>query len=143
MTQQPAEDSDKVTTASVKWWPWADLSVTVETVLAPPTNRWPDWHVRVHNVRSEAERATKTLRTVEGGFALFGRKTADGRDLPTLDTLPDDAEVGVTEGIIQTDDSVLGRDPKPGSTAVIHHGLLGSFFMDFDGRAGFRAARRS
>jgi hypothetical protein len=43
----------------------------------------------------------------------------------------------------QTDDGVLGRDPRPGSTAVIHHGALGSFFMDFDGRPGFRAERRS
>jgi hypothetical protein len=44
---------------------------------------------------------------------------------------------------IQTDDGVLGRDPKAGSTAVIHRGALGSFFMDFDGRPGFRAARRN
>jgi hypothetical protein len=43
----------------------------------------------------------------------------------------------------QTDDGVLGRDPRPGSTAVIRHGALGSFFIDFDGRPGFRAARRS
>jgi len=43
----------------------------------------------------------------------------------------------------QTDDGVLGRDPRSGSTAVIHHGALGSFFIDFDGRPGFRAARRS
>jgi hypothetical protein len=43
----------------------------------------------------------------------------------------------------QTDDGMLGRDPKPGSIALIRHGALGSFFMDFDGRPGFRATRLS
>jgi hypothetical protein len=53
--------------------------------------------------------------------------------------------IGLEDGAVwaQTDDGVLGRDPRPGSTAIIHRGALGSFFMDFDGRPGFRAARRS
>lgn len=43
----------------------------------------------------------------------------------------------------QIDNELVSPDPRPGSTAVIRHAALGSFFMDFDGRPGFRATRRS
>ena len=43
----------------------------------------------------------------------------------------------------QIDDNSLQSDPHKGSTVVIKKGILGSFFIDVDGRAGFRAHRDS
>ena len=99
----------------LEWWPWADKSVSVRTDLFPPADGWPDWHTRIHNIRmSESSKAGSsvtarpfTISTVEGGFAIFGCNTADGRDLPHLDSVPDDAELGITEGVFQTHDSIL------------------------------------
>ncbi len=42
-----------------------------------------------------------------------------------------------------TDDSTLYPGPRPGSTAVVRKGSLGSFFMNIDGKEDFKAARRS
>jgi hypothetical protein len=44
---------------------------------------------------------------------------------------------------VQIDNELVSPDPHPGSVAVVRHAALGSFFMDFDGRPGFRATRRS
>ncbi|KAF9876921.1 hypothetical protein CkaCkLH20_05767 [Colletotrichum karsti] len=39
-----ASGREEVQVASVKWYPWGDRAVSVDTTLIPPTNRWPDWH---------------------------------------------------------------------------------------------------
>lgn len=90
--------------ARVRWCPWGDGAVSVDTVLIPPTDRWPDWHVRVHRIR--CLRDLPSLETVEGGFALHGRTTADGRSLPKLE-ITGDAVPGHFEGIVSTDRSTL------------------------------------
>ena len=43
----------------------------------------------------------------------------------------------------QVDDNNLQSDPHKGSKVVIKRGVLGSFFIDVDGHAGFRAHRDS
>lgn len=43
----------------------------------------------------------------------------------------------------QIDDNDLQSDPHKGSKVVIKKGILGSFFIDVDGHAGFRAHRDS
>jgi hypothetical protein len=43
----------------------------------------------------------------------------------------------------QMDDAIIYPEPHAGSTAVIRRGTLSSFFMDIDGKPGFRAVRRS
>lgn len=43
----------------------------------------------------------------------------------------------------QIDDNNLQSDPHKGSKVVIKKGMLGSFFIDVDGHAGFRAQRES
>jgi hypothetical protein len=96
---------ETVATASVVWYPWGDQSVSVQTTLVPPTNRWPDWHVRIHRIRVHHD--ARTLHTVEGGFALLGRRKADGMPLPNLQELPSDAELGNTECTVQTAESAL------------------------------------
>lgn len=91
-------------TASVRWYPWGDRAVSVDTMLLSPTDRWPDWHVRIHRIRCSRE--IPSLHTVEGGFALYGRKSADGLVLPAAD-ITDDAVPGLFEGTVMTDHSTL------------------------------------
>ena len=91
--------------ASVKWYPWGDRQVEVETTLIPPCDRWPSWHIRVHRITVHAPLAS--LHTVEGGFATPGRRTKDGTKLQQLDSIGWEAGPGTTEGFIKADDKVL------------------------------------
>ncbi|KAH8884159.1 hypothetical protein GQ53DRAFT_698322, partial [Thozetella sp. PMI_491] len=93
-----------VTTASVRWYPWGDRTVAIDTILVPPTDRWPDWHIRIHRIRGTA---LSSLQTVEGGFAISGRQGSDEKRVPVLDELPTDAKVGSTSGVVKSEDSVL------------------------------------
>ncbi|KAK5048258.1 hypothetical protein LTR84_005928 [Exophiala bonariae] len=97
----------KVVTAEVTWHPWVDRSVIVKTTLVPPSEEWPDWHVRVHRIKTTE--AGKLLLTAEGGFAISGRRRKDGADLPLLDheALDEKATIGHVEGIIHEKDSIL------------------------------------
>ncbi|KAK0385388.1 hypothetical protein NLU13_7864 [Sarocladium strictum] len=90
--------------ASVRWYPWSDRAVSVTTTLIPPTDLWPDWHIRVHRIR--VHETLGTLHTVEGGFALSGRRLHDGSSLPVVTEIPPDATLGY-EGVIETPDSAL------------------------------------
>ncbi|TLD34259.1 hypothetical protein PspLS_00316 [Pyricularia sp. CBS 133598] len=99
---------EEVVAARMEWWPWGDLGVRVRTTLVPPTERWPDWHVRVHEVFvDDAGLVRDGLRTVEGGFAIGNRRLEDGKQVPDLDRLDDGAQVGSAEGILGVKDGVL------------------------------------
>ena len=96
--------AERMTTARVTWYPWGDRAASVDTLLIPPTDRWPDWHVRIHWIR--CLRDLPSLQLVEGGFALYGRSSADGRVLPTVE-IPDTAVLGDFEGVSSTDNETL------------------------------------
>ncbi|KAK7416185.1 hypothetical protein QQX98_005382 [Neonectria punicea] len=100
-----AKHTETITVATVRWRPWSDGQVEVETTLVPPTDTWPDWHVRVHRIRILSP--VRTLHTIEGGFASPSRRTKDGSKLPALNGLDDSTAIGKTEGILETEDSVL------------------------------------
>lgn len=93
-----------ISAASVRWFPWGDKQVEVNTTIIPPTDRWPDWHVRVHRVRFNSP--LRTLHTVEGGFASPGRRVKDGSKLPIIDSVGEDMNIG-TEGLLEEAESVL------------------------------------
>jgi hypothetical protein len=95
----------QVQAASVQWYPWGDRGVDVQTTLIPPTDRWPDWHVRVHRVRVNT--AIRSLHTVEGGFASPSRCSRDGKRLPDINKLSTDFDIGSSEGVLETSDSIL------------------------------------
>ena len=57
--------------------PWKD--VEVKTWLIPPNDAAPNWHIRLHFVKSNRD-----LLSAEGGFAIAGTRQADGRALATL-----------------------------------------------------------
>jgi len=98
---------EEVVAAATTWFPWVDRSVVVRTTLAPPTEDWPDWHVRVHQIK--ANQPCKLLLTAEGGFAISGRRQKDGSDLPELsqNIWDEGLELGLTEGILRDDKSIL------------------------------------
>ncbi|KAH6992574.1 hypothetical protein EDB82DRAFT_497027 [Fusarium venenatum] len=93
-----------VSVASVRWYPWGDRAVVIDTILLLPTSQWPDWHIRMHRIRCNIR--IPSLHTVEGGFAIYGRKAADGMNLPSVETI-DDAVPGKFEGTYSDDDSAL------------------------------------
>lgn len=98
------DKSETATAASVTWYPWGDRVVSVDTTLIPPTDRFPDWHTRVHRVRVQAP--IQTLHMTEGGFALLGRRQSDGRNLPELAQVEDEVAVG-HEGSMCEQDAVI------------------------------------
>jgi hypothetical protein len=57
-----------------EWKPWKD--VVVETTLVPPSAGYPNWHLRVHRIRTG-----RALMLSEGGFAMAGERSSDGRML--------------------------------------------------------------
>ncbi|KAK1982736.1 hypothetical protein LZ30DRAFT_655067 [Colletotrichum cereale] len=97
--------TEEVQAANARWYPWGDKAVSVDTTLIPPTERWPDWHVRIHRVKMNEK--SKTLHTVEGGFAISGRRKVDGTPLPILKAIPPNSTLGSTEGVIQDKQSTL------------------------------------
>jgi hypothetical protein len=92
---------------SVSWYPWADHSVLVRTTMIPPTSRWPDWHVRIHQIK--AARSTSRLFLAEGGFSVNGRQQSNHQELPELapESLRTHISVGNAEGVVTTNRSVL------------------------------------
>lgn len=80
------EDSNmpQITALVSRWRPWTNGSVEVETTLIPPSRKWPDWHVRVHRISSHGDPSLLSFNTVEGGFAIDGRKKTDKRIIPKL-----------------------------------------------------------
>jgi hypothetical protein len=93
-----------VPAATVTWWPWASRDVVVETTVFPPTTRWPDWHVRIHQI-TVLGRIGK-LFTAEGGFAVHGRHRKDTLGLRSICPvdLDHECDVGVSEGILELED---------------------------------------
>lgn len=95
---------EKIQTVSVEWFPWGDRAVSVTTTLVPPTKRWPDWHTRVHHIH--ILRPVDSLHAVGGGFAINGRTSQGGRNLPSADSVPEDARLG-WEGVVTTSTATL------------------------------------
>ena len=44
---------------------------------------------------------------------------------------------------VQTDDTILVRDPKPGSKVIIKRGAMGSYLLSVDGQRSMRARRQN
>ncbi|KAM0327797.1 hypothetical protein ACHAPQ_007354 [Fusarium lateritium] len=109
-----------VSVASVRWYPWGDKAVAADTVLIPPSDQWPDWHVRMHRIRCHA--AIPSLHTVEGGFAIYGRRNTDGMNLPAVE-IPTDATPGRFEGTFSDGNSTI-ISSKDGCSGIVTDALL-------------------
>lgn len=58
------------------WRPWKDTEV--ETWLVPPHPETPDWHIRIHRLRS-----ARKLLVSDAGFSIHGQRV-DGRALDAV-----------------------------------------------------------
>jgi hypothetical protein len=90
---------------STRWYPWGDRTVIVDTLLVPPTDQWPDWHVRAHRIY--CRRQTPSLHLIEGGFAIYGRENTTGKSLQECPQTSLDAQIGDLEGILSYGPEVL------------------------------------
>lgn len=60
------------------WKPWK--GVLVKTILIPPGEENPNWHLRAHHITTDRD-----LKLSEGAFAIGGEREEDGRMLYALD----------------------------------------------------------
>lgn len=108
-----AADGSKSSVMSLvnRWNPWTTGRVEIETTLIPPTANWPDWHVRVHRIRSNDDPYLASFAAVEGGFAIDGRRASDKRVFKSIQADSqaniDTAGLQDGEGAISTPDSSL------------------------------------
>lgn len=80
----------------------------------------------------EDSRVAEVIDSLESTVASF--RKLNGR---WIIRLPDGAVWA------QTDDTILVRDPKPGSKIVIKRGAMGSYFLSVDGQRSMRARREN
>ncbi|KAL3461895.1 hypothetical protein BJX64DRAFT_288851 [Aspergillus heterothallicus] len=114
------KEVETVPVARVEWRPWADGLVVVETTLIPPTNRWPDWHTRIHRIRLAKRGVLESLHLVEGGFAISRVPQGNERLLPVLSDLKNisDSQIGVPQGIFTSKEGAIVLSPAGASGVV-------------------------
>lgn len=66
------------------WRPWKPFDLQIETVLVPPLEQWPGWHVRIHKLTWKTRQMNATVDLVDAGFAISSQG-AKGGVLPHLD----------------------------------------------------------
>lgn len=76
-----------------EWSPIPDIYT--KTMLVPPSQSHPNWHLRIHKVTTQRQ-----ILTAEGAFAICGVQAGDGRDLLPLSQSP-------KEGYEQKDQGAL------------------------------------
>lgn len=74
--QIPGPDGAEIPILTSAWYPWPD--VRVETILVPPTEKHPNWHLRLHTITSE-----RNILTAEASFSIYGQDP-EGRTLPAF-----------------------------------------------------------
>jgi hypothetical protein len=113
--------SEEVPKLSATWSPGKKSPLRIETTLIAPTKRWPDWHIRVHTIRRRdtVKPTINFIRTVEGGFAVPGRRE-DGTALPLLNAanFGNDHE-NITDGVLDGANSSLILS-SAGVSGIVH-----------------------
>jgi hypothetical protein len=85
-----------------KMKPWPD--VLIQTYLIPPTEGSESWHVRVHKIT-----AGRDVMLAEGGFAVYGCRELDGRELSALDeSRAEGWRVGNREALVASRSGAVG-----------------------------------
>lgn len=85
-----------------EWNPTAEIST--KTLLVPPSESHPNWHLRIHKVMSK-----RSIQTAEGAFAIYGVQAATGRDLIPLTKSPNEGwEESKQEALVVSKAGVVG-----------------------------------
>ena len=66
------------------WQPWRNSSLKIKTTLIPSLDRWPGWHIRVHEVGGSH---LQTMQCVDAGFAISSLSKRGG-NVPVLKENP-------------------------------------------------------
>lgn len=103
------EVGETIPTLKSSWKPWKDADVEVSTTLIPPCTRWPDWHIRIHEVSCKNGSETPAILAVQGGFAIQGRKANAGEVLPSFTDVEmfGKRDTTFTEGALQSSSGAL------------------------------------
>jgi DUF2264 C-terminal domain/Uncharacterized protein conserved in bacteria (DUF2264) len=112
--------SEAVPKLSATWSPGKKSPLNIETTLIAPTERWPDWHVRIHTIsrRDNSKAARHIFRTVEGGFAVPCRRE-DGSAIPLLNSAEfEENQSRFIDGILDDGASSLILSPAGASGVV-------------------------
>lgn len=110
-------------TAAVQWSPWGDGAVSVVTTLVGPTERWPDWHVRIHHV--QIHQPIPSLHMVEGGFAISWRKRDPSLMSVGVDDISDGKGFRTAQFVVQSPRAVLVVS-SAGASGIIANKLIRS-----------------
>jgi hypothetical protein len=103
------EVTETLPTLKSIWKPWRDADIEVTTHLIPPSTRWPDWHVRVHQIRNTSSNEAN-IDCVQGGFAVQGRGSSKGEVLTAFNettSLTNQRATSFPEGTTETAEGVL------------------------------------
>jgi hypothetical protein len=107
------ENHDGVPVLVSRMKPWSDVDVL--TYLVPPAEETPNWHLRVHRIRTGRD-----LQTAEGAFAVHGCRESDGRIL-------EDLNESISEG---------GKADHTSAFAASRSGAVGIAELNLGKRAG-------
>jgi hypothetical protein len=67
------------------WRPWRASDFQIETILVPPLERWPGWHVRIHKLIWQTYSTCPSFQLIDAGFSISSQGTKGGV-LPLLDS---------------------------------------------------------
>ncbi|KAK2753460.1 hypothetical protein FQN54_007850 [Arachnomyces sp. PD_36] len=100
----PTTYGEEIPSLAFSWKPWYIEDLEIHTSLIPPSNRWPDWHIRVHQIKLSNLNQPKgiPIHTVEGGFAISDPRKSENSE------------------ILETDDACLVLNPSFGASGVIN-----------------------
>lgn len=101
--------TDKISALVHMWFPSKAANLMISTTLIPPTKLWPDWHIRVHKCVLKSS-AAFAVSAVEGGFAIYGRKSRDGVPLSPLNWTVKSSPLAdslQSEGVLEDETSAL------------------------------------
>jgi hypothetical protein len=93
-------DGIPVLVSSMK--PWKDVDVL--TYLLPPVEETPNWHLRVHRIRTG-----RHLMSAEGAFAVHGCREKDGKNLTELvEEISEGGKVDRTSAFVASRSGAVG-----------------------------------
>jgi hypothetical protein len=109
-------DGVPVLVSSMK--PWNDVDVL--TYLIPPAEDTPNWHLRVHRIRTGRD-----IKTAEGTWACYGARESDGRLLTEWNGTLRALNESIPEGGKGDTTSAFAASPRTGAVGIaeIYQGM--------------------
>ncbi|PLB44153.1 hypothetical protein P170DRAFT_458846 [Aspergillus steynii IBT 23096] len=78
------KDDQKIQALASDWRPWKYLDLTITTVLIPPAQAFPGWHIRVHRVTYQDVPWVSDIQIIDSGFALDAETPSGGFITPEV-----------------------------------------------------------